>query len=253
MAYPGGPATAAAALRGLTRAALREAEATGNIAPIRDAITSANLPAPARRPPVYRRLVAATVEAGGVVVAGLGALALAVMLALIGGEAIGGKANPVPSTTGVSRTGPPTTTVAAPKPGQIGATAWSIGRAFVNGDYSMSVEQVEQGLTQIGESGTWTSEQGQFVVVSVVVEYKGTGSGVFHLAEQRLLVSTGVEYNTDVKSVFRAQTDPVGQRPLKPYQPEDGILVFDVPVDGSPTAIEFVGDFLAEPVTIPLG
>jgi hypothetical protein len=128
-----------------------------------------------------------------------------------------------------------------------------LGRAFANGDYSVVVSDVEQGLTQIGQSGTWTSEQGQFVAVTITVEYTGSGSAYFPLDEQRLRVSTGLEYATDVNSVFRAQAEPLGQQALRPNRPQEGILVFDIRSGDSPTALEFVGDFLAESVTIPLG
>jgi hypothetical protein len=235
----------------LTRAAIREAEATGNIEPIREAIAEANilLATPQPAVPLWRRGLAVLRAWGGVGVAAVGIVALAVVLALASGHVIGGEGVPTPSATGASAAAG----VATPPAGQAGATAWSTGRTFVNGDFRMTLLEVEQGLTQIGGSGTWTSEQGQFVVVTVEVEYTGSGTGYFPPDEQRLRVATGSEYGNDVESAFRAGSEALGQDALAAGQPTRGYLVFDILATDSPTGIEFVGDILSSPVTIPLG
>jgi hypothetical protein len=62
-----------------------------------------------------------------------------------------------------------------------------------------------------------------------------------------------MEYGTDVESTFRAQANPLGQDVLRPGIPQAGSLVFDILATDSPTALEFKGDLLSEPATIPLG
>jgi hypothetical protein len=236
----------------LTRAALRQTETTGSLDLIREVIATRQVPPAtaegARRG--ARRLRRAAGRWGGVVVAGCGIVGMGLVLALAAGQVIGQGEAPEP-TSAVS--GPVPTGSATPRPGTPGATQWSIDNEFVNGDYSMKLLSIEPGLTQLGDSGTWTSEQGQFVVISVEVKYAGSGSAYFPLDSQRLRVASGLEYADDVESSLRDQANELGRDALRPGLPQRGALVFDIPADTVPTALEFVGDFLAPPVTIPLG
>jgi hypothetical protein len=183
--------------------------------------------------------------------AGLGIAGLGVVLMLLAGHTIGADPMLAPPVTPTSMPRP--TSVATPSPGTSGATQWSMGTTFVNGDFAMRVLGVDEGLTQIGESGTWTSEEGQFVVITVELEYTGHATGYFPPDEQRLRVASGAEYGNDIESSFRAQSNALGQEALIPGTPQRGCLVFDIPTGETPAALEFVGDILSTPVTIPLG
>jgi hypothetical protein len=240
----------------LTRAAIRQAEATGNFAPIREAVASAHLAMPELAQPapsLTGRLTGAAKAWGGIVMAAVGMIALTVVLVLVGSGAIDGDSEPAPTSPPPAATATGEGTQPAPRPGEAGATTWSKGRAFDNGDYRLTVLDIRTGLTQIGGSGTWTSEQGQFVEIGVEVEYTGAGSGYFPLDQQRLRVTSGAEYTNDIESAFRAQTNALGQEPITSGSSQSGSLVFDIKTTDSPAAIEFVGDFLEPPVSIPLG
>jgi hypothetical protein len=217
-------------------------------------IATGTLPVvPAGKPgeSAWRRIAGAALRWGGITVAALGMAGLAAILALSAVHTIG--SDPQPSSPATPTFLPRPTASATPSPGTSGATQWSIGTTFVNGDFAMTVLGVEGSLTQIGESGTWTSEEGQFVVISVELEYTGRVTGYFPPDEQRLTVTSGATYVNDVESSFRAQANALGQEALRPGVPQRGCLVFDIPTNETPVALEFVGDILSTPVTIPLG
>jgi hypothetical protein len=196
----------------------------------------------------YRRLVAI----------GIGALSavLAVVLVLWGTHVIGGH----PHTTATSHASRSTSQKASapkngatPKPGAPGATAWSTGRTFKNGDYSLKLVNVLTGLTQIGTNNSWTAENGQFVIMEIQVTYTAkNGSGTFPPSLQELVTSAGKSYGDDLKSAIQYHDHTLDQ-PLPHGQPRTGYLAFDIGTAEKPTALKFVGNFLDPAVTIPLG
>jgi hypothetical protein len=196
----------------------------------------------------YRRLVAI----------GIGALSavLAVVLVLWGTHVIGGH----PHTTATSKASGSTSHKAStprkgttPKAGAPGATAWSTGRTFKNGDYSLKLVNVLTGLTQIGTNNSWTAENGQFVIMEIQVTYTAkNGSGTFPPSLQELVTSTGKSYGDDLKSAIQYHDHTLDQ-PLPHGQPRTGYLAFDIGTAEKPTALKFVGNFLDPAVTIPLG
>ncbi|MDR3202011.1 MAG: DUF4352 domain-containing protein [Bifidobacteriaceae bacterium] len=190
----------------------------------------------------------------GAAVATIGAAG--VILLLTAFHVIGGADAPPasPSATATPTAGPITSAGPTPAAGQAGATAWSQTTEFVNGDFRLTLRDYTDQLTEIGDDGSWTAEQGQFVILEIEVEYTGDGdSGYFPLDEQRLMTDVGRSYPDDITSAVRYHDHPLGKTSLVPGTPLVGYLVFDIGKDERPTELRFVGDFLSPPVSIPLG
>jgi hypothetical protein len=150
--------------------------------------------------------------------------------------------------TSASPTGQP-----SPSPGQPGATEWSLGTPFTNGETTVTILDYVDELSEIGSDGTWTAEQGEFVILEVEVVYTGKEPVYFPPDEQKLQTADGQTYANDITTAYRYQAHTLGQDSLEPNKPQVGYLAFDIPEDQEPTALLFKGDFLSQPVTIPLG
>ncbi|MCL2788994.1 MAG: DUF4352 domain-containing protein, partial [Micrococcales bacterium] len=189
----------------------------------------------------------------GIAAASAAAFVLAIVLivvALSSGEPDEDPAAfPTAPTTSVTEPSTPT----GPSPGQRGATAWSKGREFVSGDYSMIINGIDTGQTELGDDGSWTAANGTFIVFDVVVTYTGDGKGQFPPNMQKLVMADGRAYDADVASLSVLPREPLGTGPLDPNLATPGYLVFDVGTDDVPHALEFKGDILSPTITIPLG
>jgi hypothetical protein len=140
-----------------------------------------------------------------------------------------------------------------PSPGAAGATDWTLGRTFESGEYSLTIRTYADAMASLTEQGTWTAENGQFVILEISVTYNGRGEGAFLPAEQRLVTNTGASYTADVKTAQAYKVHTLGARPMSPGKAEVGYLAFDIPQTDKPAALEFVADLGSEPLTIPLG
>jgi hypothetical protein len=147
----------------------------------------------------------------------------------------------------------PTVVVTAPTTGEAGATEWSLNRAFEAGDFTVTMTSYRDQETSLGPEGTWTSENGQFVLISLTVEYTGEGQGTFLPGEQHLLTESGERFTNDVQSALLYRPETLGDSPLVPGQPQEGALAFDISRTDPPVALEIVGVLGENPVIIPLG
>jgi hypothetical protein len=188
------------------------------------------------RPPLWRLL--APVAAAVVLLAAVTAGALALARSM---SAQSAAPEPTPSLA------------PGPEPGEEGATEWSVGRTFESEDYTLVVGSITGQMKSLNDEGTWTTENGQFVVIELTVAYTGEEEGAFFPQEQLLLTDSGKVYPDDVQSSYAYKQHTLGTRPLLPARPQTGYLVFDIPADETPTALEFTGSLAADPIEVPFG
>lgn len=136
----------------------------------------------------------------------------------------------------------PTTEEAAPEPSDLG-----LGEVVTVGDFEVTVTGTEGGITQVGDDMFGEEAQGQFVKVLVTVENTGDAAEYFLDSEQKLIDDSDRQHSTssasyllDEQSLFLTEINP-GNR-------VEGVLLYDIPEDAVPTAIDLTGGFFGSPV-----
>ena len=119
------------------------------------------------------------------------------------------------------------------------------------GDFAVSVTGVEGGLAQIGDDMLGEEAQGQFVKVMVRVENTGDAAEYFLDSEQKLIDDSDRQHSTssaswmlDEESLFLTEINP-GNR-------VEGVLLYDIPTDAAPTAIDLQAGLFSSPVRVSL-
>jgi hypothetical protein len=141
-----------------------------------------------------------------------------------------------------------------PSPGEEGATDWALDRKLTSGELVFTITKIETGLTQLGDqTNRGVSVNGQWVVVSILVEYIGETEGTFLPNLQGLRTDPAGYYQNDLEGALWYQSSTLGSEPLKPGQPRSGVLAFDIPQSAKPIALELLGELGLEPIVVPLG
>jgi hypothetical protein len=154
-----------------------------------------------------------------------------------------------PQTQAVEQSAEPS----VPAPGASGATEWSVGRDFESGDFTLQVVSYEDSLTALSGDNGVIPENGQWVLVEVAVENRGSKEGTFIPDQQKLVTDTGETYDNEPGSALMHAQFNLGSTPIKPGQTQTGFLAFDIPIDSRAARLTLVGRIGGEPVTVPLG
>lgn len=147
-----------------------------------------------------------------------------------------------------------TTSQAAPNaeaPAEGGQTP-GIGAAVRDGKFEFVVQNVERGVTSVGDQFTSQTPQGEYVLVTVNVANIGNEQQLFDTTSQKLLDAQGREYSTD--TVATVTEDPnLGFSQINPGNSLVATLVFDIPTGVSPSEIELHDSLFSGGVTVALG
>ncbi|RIK17443.1 MAG: DUF4352 domain-containing protein, partial [Acidobacteria bacterium] len=126
-----------------------------------------------------------------------------------------------------------------------------IGDTVEVGDFSVRVTDVEPGVEWVGDSFFGEAPQGQFVKVYVTVENTGTEADYFLDSEQKLVDDQDRQHSTssaawmlDEESLFLTEVNPGNK--------VEGVLLYDVPVDAVPVAVDLQAGWLSTPVRVAL-
>lgn len=134
---------------------------------------------------------------------------------------------------------------------ETGAGAPGVGEAVEVGAFRVTVTDVEPGVEWIGDQTFGEAPQGQFVKVSVTVENTGSEAEYFLDSDQKLVDDQDRQHSTsssawllDEESLFLAEINP-GNR-------VEGVLLYDVPVDAVPVAVDLQAGWLSDAVRVSL-
>lgn len=153
----------------------------------------------------------------------------------------------------------PATYEAAPAPNspaepEAAVTAASIGDEVQDGSLAFTVTNVESGAQALGESFLRTEAQGMYVLVHVTVRNVGSESVTFMGANQTLLDTQGREFTADSSAALINVPDSESFfTPINPGNSVDGVLVFDVPEEMTPAAIELHESMFSSGALVSLG
>lgn len=133
-----------------------------------------------------------------------------------------------------------------------GGQAPGIGAAVRDGKFEFVVQNVERGVTSVGDQFTSQTPQGEYVLVTVNVANIGNEQQLFDTTSQKLLDAQGREYSTD--TVATVTEDPnLGFSQINPGNSLVATLVFDIPTGVSPSEIELHDSLFSGGVAVALG
>ena len=174
-------------------------------------------------------------------------VAVVVVAQLAGGSGEGSPASPGPS-SGPSDAGEPGTDDAPAEDAPAG-----VGTAVADGAFEFVVTGVEPGVARVGDEMFGADAQGQFVLVRVTVTNVGDSAQVFDASAQSLLDGQGRTHSADSGAAIYLPDANSFLTSVNPGNTVDGIVVFDIPADATPSSVELHDSLFSGGVTVALG
>lgn len=126
-----------------------------------------------------------------------------------------------------------------------------IGDTVEVGDFSVRVTDVEPGVEWVGDSTFGEAPQGQFVKVYVTVENTGTEADYFLDSEQKLVDDQDRQHSTS-SAAWMLDEESLFLTEINPGNKVEGVLLYDVPVDAVPVAVDLQAGWRSTPVRVAL-
>lgn len=134
-------------------------------------------------------------------------------------------------------------------------TATALGTAAIAGDLEITVTQVETGVAQVGEeiAGTLLGEkaQGQFVLVHLSVKNVTDSPASFSSFNAKLLDDQNREFSANEAASLYIEGNSLFEE-INPGNTLQGVIVFDIPADATPSTFEYESGLFAEPASFLL-
>ncbi|WP_053205697.1 DUF4352 domain-containing protein [Jiangella muralis] len=127
-----------------------------------------------------------------------------------------------------------------------------LGDAAEDGDFTFVVESVEDGPERIGTDTFGTSPQGRFVYVTVTVTNHGDEAGSFFGDNQYLVDTEGRKASADTEAAVYLPESQSLYEEINPGNTLTGTVVFDIPADAVPAAVELHDSLFSGGVTVDL-
>ncbi|WP_238146893.1 DUF4352 domain-containing protein [Ornithinimicrobium murale] len=125
-----------------------------------------------------------------------------------------------------------------------------LGDAVRDGNFEFTVNEVQTGLTTIGEGFTQESPQGQFVLVDVTVTNIGDKGTALFDNNQLLIDDQGRQHETSSSSIWLDEA--ISLDDINPGNSVSGVLLYDIPADAVPTSVELHDSMFSGGVTVAL-
>lgn len=129
-------------------------------------------------------------------------------------------------------------------------TSPGLNTAVQDGKFEFVVTAVETGLESIGEGFTEEQAQGQFVLVHLSVTNIGDQGQTLFDSNQVLLDEQGRQHNTSSASIWL--DDGLWLDDINPGNSTEGVLLYDIPLDSVPAALELHDSMFSGGVTVAL-
>lgn len=125
-----------------------------------------------------------------------------------------------------------------------------LGDTVRDGNFEFTVNDVQTGLTTIGESFTQESPQGQFVLIDVTVTNIGEKGTALFDSNQILFDDQGRQHETSSSSIWLEEA--ISLDDINPGNSISGVLLYDIPTDAIPTSLELHDSMFSGGVTVAL-
>ena len=171
-------------------------------------------------------------------------------------------AEPVPSEEPVEPAAPVETPAPAPEPTpapepeptpepEPEEATFGIGEPVEAGDFSYTVNGLECGVDNIG--GEYGEDaQGQFCLVDMSVENISDSANTFFSQNVVMLNEARQEYSADDVAGVYVEGNDAFLSQINPGNTLEGVVVFDIPADQTPTSLQLSGGFFGEAQTVSL-
>ncbi|SDT38176.1 DUF4352 domain-containing protein [Jiangella sp. DSM 45060] len=127
-----------------------------------------------------------------------------------------------------------------------------IGDPAEDGDFTFVVESVEDGPERIGTDAFGTSPQGRFVYVTITVTNHGDEASSFFGDNQYLVDTEGRKASADTEAALYLPESQSLYEEINPGNTLTGTVVFDIPADAVPAAVELHDSLFSGGVTVGL-
>ena len=184
--------------------------------------------------------------------------ALVVLIVLV--AALGGGDDPTATTTDepTTETTPepapaePTEEAPAPEPEPEPEAGPGLGDEAVDGDFTFVVTSVEDGPPVIGDADFGVEPQGRFVLVTMTITNNGDSPGSFFGDNQYLIDTEGRKAGADDEAAIYLDEAQSLYEEINPGNSLTGTVVFDIPADAVPAALELHDSAFSGGVTVTL-
>lgn len=130
---------------------------------------------------------------------------------------------------------------------------YGIGDTVAADDWEITVAEVEDGVSQVGDEFLNAKAQGQFVQIELSVKNTGSDPNFFFEDDIKLGDESGNTYSADSEAgIYAAENNILFLEEINPGNTAEGVLVFDVPEDADPNKLTFAGGLFSDPVEISL-
>ncbi|GEL18376.1 DUF4352 domain-containing protein [Pseudonocardia asaccharolytica] len=182
----------------------------------------------------------------GLAIAGLACSALGLLVCILYASAF---ASAVSSST--TDADAPGTTLATGS-GDAQATA-GLGQEVRDGSFAFTVTKVEPGVKTLGDGFLKSTAQGHYVLVHLTVTNIGKDAQMFSGGNQKLLDAQGREFDADTGAAVMNLPDSQSfLNNINPGNSVNGTVVFDMPTDVAPAAIELHDSAFSGGATVAL-
>lgn len=127
-----------------------------------------------------------------------------------------------------------------------------IGEPVRDGMFEFTVTQVETGVTEVGDEFLNEQAQGQYVLVHITVTNIGDRAQSLFGDNQTLVDTEGREHSADSTAALYLDSADTFFSEINPGNSVGGVVVFDIPADAVPAAIELHDSMFSGGVTVSL-
>lgn len=130
--------------------------------------------------------------------------------------------------------------------------AAGIGDAVRDGKFEFTVTEVETGVSEVGDEFLSEEAQGQFVLVHLTVSNIGDEAQMLDGSNQTLVDTEGREHSANGSAAIYLDDSQTFLNDINPGNSVEGIVVFDIPADAQPAAIELHDSMFSGGTTVSL-
>ncbi len=130
--------------------------------------------------------------------------------------------------------------------------AAGIGDPVRDGKFEFTVTEVETGVSEVGDEFLSEQAQGQFVLVHMTVSNIGDQAQMLSGGNQTLVDDQGREHSANGSAAIYLDDSETFLNDINPGNSVEGIVVFDIPADAQPAAIELHDSMFSGGVTVSL-
>ncbi len=130
--------------------------------------------------------------------------------------------------------------------------AAGVGDPVRDGKFEFTVTEVETGVSEVGDEFLSEQAQGQFVLVHLTVSNIGDQAQMLSGSNQTLIDDQGREHSANGSAAIYLEGSETFLNDINPGNSVEGTVVFDIPADAQPTAVELHDSMFSGGVTVSL-